>query len=628
MSGVNPLSQFTNGKADQIANAIQGQGLNNQFTQAVFNGWLAGIDSLKQTAAEIAAGVTPANYAYAPGVVERYGADPTGTNDSTTAIVNAALSVGIGGSIVFQPNGLYKVTPNGNHTFLLQNKTNFIVQGNSATIRAANGSACGANDEMMMVKNCQDFLIENLIIDGNIANRTPVITTDANIDIRDSSARGIFRKVRSINACMDGWAIQTSTESVQSSYPADIVLEDCTGENAWRNGLSITATQRCKVVRGRYINAGTTASGTAPRDGIDVEPNTTTTFGNADLVIDGVEVTGNANFGLNVGGSVVQNARVRITGLIGSLNTTGFLSIVNCNDLSVDDCMVGTHPNTSRGIIDIGTGTPVDIALRNISFAPQPSLSASQYLIYDQGNVTGRLMIDGVKAYNVTSHGIVTNSDASVENVDIKTITQDAVLCTGGVSSYRNITVDNCSLRGFYANVPIEVVGLTLIDCASTLASAQFDTGSAGATVRNVLVRQRTSIPGGAVGLFFNQAPASVQNVLCVSAGTNYTAATSMTFSGGTVGTQTRGLSPNPFSASATVAPGALANGASANGVVAITGAAFGDKVIAGPGADSQGMTFSASVSSAGNIRWVISNTSGVSLTWASSTWNFSIEKG
>lgn len=42
----------------------------------------------KQTPAEVIAGVMPVNYAYPPGNAFRYGVDPTGTNDSTTAIQN------------------------------------------------------------------------------------------------------------------------------------------------------------------------------------------------------------------------------------------------------------------------------------------------------------------------------------------------------------------------------------------------------------------------------------------------------------------------------------------------------------------------------------------------------------
>lgn len=59
-----------------------------------------------QTPAETSAGVTPVNYFYAPGNVCRYGADPTGSADSTVAIQNALNVV----QKVYIPTGNYKIT--------------------------------------------------------------------------------------------------------------------------------------------------------------------------------------------------------------------------------------------------------------------------------------------------------------------------------------------------------------------------------------------------------------------------------------------------------------------------------------------------------------------------------------
>lgn len=52
----------------------------------VFDSVSGNVGYFKITAAETAAGVTPSNYAYPPGNALRYGVDPTGTTDSTTAI--------------------------------------------------------------------------------------------------------------------------------------------------------------------------------------------------------------------------------------------------------------------------------------------------------------------------------------------------------------------------------------------------------------------------------------------------------------------------------------------------------------------------------------------------------------
>lgn len=64
------------------------------------------LNSLLRTAAEIAASVTPTDYAYTPGDVRRYGAVGDGTTDCTTAIQNAINT----GHRVYIPNGTWKIT--------------------------------------------------------------------------------------------------------------------------------------------------------------------------------------------------------------------------------------------------------------------------------------------------------------------------------------------------------------------------------------------------------------------------------------------------------------------------------------------------------------------------------------
>ena len=71
-----------------------------------------------QTDAESAISVTPTNLGYPQGDVRRYGADPTGTNDSTTAINNAISvmyqaassgTLGVGAAVVNFPAGTFKI---------------------------------------------------------------------------------------------------------------------------------------------------------------------------------------------------------------------------------------------------------------------------------------------------------------------------------------------------------------------------------------------------------------------------------------------------------------------------------------------------------------------------------------
>jgi hypothetical protein len=63
-----------------------------------------------QTVAEISAGVTPTNYIYPSGNILRYGADPSYTSDSATAIQSAVnVASESSGPVVFIPPGAFKV---------------------------------------------------------------------------------------------------------------------------------------------------------------------------------------------------------------------------------------------------------------------------------------------------------------------------------------------------------------------------------------------------------------------------------------------------------------------------------------------------------------------------------------
>lgn len=80
-----------------------------QITQSLVGGLL-----YPRTAAEIEAGVTPANFIYPPGDVRRYGADSSGAADSGPAFNSAyAVAVALGntiGGVIRVPAGVYKIT--------------------------------------------------------------------------------------------------------------------------------------------------------------------------------------------------------------------------------------------------------------------------------------------------------------------------------------------------------------------------------------------------------------------------------------------------------------------------------------------------------------------------------------
>jgi hypothetical protein len=78
-----------------------------------------------QTAAEIAANVTPVNYGYAPYDIRRYGGDPTGGVSSDAAMASAiAVCTGSGG-VIRVPVGTYLF----NSPIVINNRSGIVIEG-------------------------------------------------------------------------------------------------------------------------------------------------------------------------------------------------------------------------------------------------------------------------------------------------------------------------------------------------------------------------------------------------------------------------------------------------------------------------------------------------------------------
>jgi Pectate lyase superfamily protein len=79
--------------------------------QSTFNTFLGGSPPYAQTAAELAASVTPINLQYFPGNVNRYGTNTTpGTTDMTLPFQAAFAQSAQGGANVYAPSGIYLIT--------------------------------------------------------------------------------------------------------------------------------------------------------------------------------------------------------------------------------------------------------------------------------------------------------------------------------------------------------------------------------------------------------------------------------------------------------------------------------------------------------------------------------------
>jgi hypothetical protein len=173
-------------------------------------------DSRKQTPAEVAVGMIPVNYAYAPGLTGRWNAKGTGTDDDTAAIQKALdLSEGYFGitrtadkkdiPMVFIPGGAYLITgagltvPDGIHLMLANDAVFFYDDTGSTGSYCLNLGAAGANHGYLTIDglyillrtltanglsimNCIDSTYNNVRIEGFSGSYATRTNTAVKID--------------------------------------------------------------------------------------------------------------------------------------------------------------------------------------------------------------------------------------------------------------------------------------------------------------------------------------------------------------------------------------------------------------------------------------------------------------
>jgi hypothetical protein len=451
---------------------------------------------------------------------DQFGAKCDGSTDDTTALTNwaksaqpyTALAVKAGVVCIFNP-GL------GTHGMNFTNLSHFVIYGNGATIRAKAASATSGSSFMMYFKNSSNIDIYGLIIDGNLANRTGTASFGGDnifIDVLTNDIQ--FHNVSSINAPKDNWVLNPdSDQGRQADYPTNISLIDSYGTGAYRNNLSAIGSVGLTIRGGAYNSA----SGASPDAGIDIEPDSTTTYGNTYTLIDGVTTSFNAGPGISTGhcdGSV-YNSHITIRNWTAQGNGTYQFYATSVNDLEIDGAYisnVSATPTSSQGLITLGADASMTaLSLRNLNF--DNITSAAGNLVYTHGSITDRVLIDGVHAETISVSVLAINSVATVMNVDIKNLTANtAAIQVGGNSNQvlRNVQMDTLAGYALYTSVPnVEIDDWTVKNPASTRQVFYIDTGATGFVARNISVwRQSSSIPSDQHVWRFVTPPKIVQN--------------------------------------------------------------------------------------------------------------------
>jgi hypothetical protein len=192
-------------------------------------------DSKVRTSAEISAGVTPVNYAYAFGDMRRYGYVGDGVTDDTIPCQNcsAVINAAGGGKIEFPPNSTAKVwvgaSPN---LFYFKNCTGIVFEGNGVTFTSGrtNGPAVAA----IMLENCTKSVVRNITLQGS--NTTLTNTTgELIVWVLEETVQTVLSNLHSknCNTCVGVRPAFATIDPQLTGRARGIVLENLIAEDTY-----------------------------------------------------------------------------------------------------------------------------------------------------------------------------------------------------------------------------------------------------------------------------------------------------------------------------------------------------------------------------------------------------------
>lgn len=412
-----------------------------------------------------------------------YGVVGDGQTDDTLAMQDALNDLGTGSVLLLQ--GLTIII---NDRLLVSGKSGFAIDGQGGTIKAKNGMTVAGNKEMLSFRNCSDFTVSNLVVDGNRANRTPAEVAAHSVEFR-SCKNFICQQVRSINAVVDGFIFNTATNTDPTTYCLDFQMINCFADNCYRQGASVVNAYNFKFSGGAYTNT----NGTAPEAGIDIESDTGATIGNRTGTIENCSFTGNNGFGIltsNVGGShefVIQNSYF-------SANKLGGIGI-NTDATHVLNCVFRNHTGAgiTQGVVTFQNQPTIrGGSVVNCRFAGNTNTTACIYTYATTSgiDVSNNLISDHVATaltINGTSQTVSNNSVWNCSGVGIETAAVNSVFAnnyfnntTGraiyvvggsGCKIINNTAEDISTVSGGYIQTDVNGTILENNVCASTTSA-------------------------------------------------------------------------------------------------------------------------------------------------------------
>jgi polygalacturonase len=237
--------------------------------------------------------------------VKSFGAVGDGVTNDTSAL-QACFNYAAGVATVYVPAGIYMVdavTVQSGQTRggLYVPSNSHIIMDVSTIIRAIPNNTDSYN--VLLINNATNVIVENGTVQGDRATHIDSGVYGAYCVAIWGSNDVFIKNVTARDSYTDGFVILYN--DLVAPYPesTNVHLINCTADNNYRNGASIIGCIGGSIIGGRYINS----NGTAPQDGIDLEPNANNGSGGpstvSNFVIQGVQAYGNAVTGIEVFGA-------------------------------------------------------------------------------------------------------------------------------------------------------------------------------------------------------------------------------------------------------------------------------------------------------------------------------------
>lgn len=529
------------------------------------------LDSLKRTAEEIAAGVTPSNYAYQPGDLRRYGAVGDGVTDDSQAFASAALVSHTHWMTIPRTDGGYKiVTP-----FVLPDNAQVIGVNKPLLFATVNGlHVCSATSVSRVA-----------IIGVRFAGSDDATTPSTSFGGYSAANTGLF----------------TATDC------DDVFVDDCDFDNFY-NCLTVQQcgrlwVEKCKITN--FYLHGILASRSSV---FHIDRN----------VIDGCTQTGGAvAYGIHAtgdeaGGLATQRNSISFNKIKGIPSWDGIMSH-DCDGLQI----------IGNDIRDVRIG--IDITCFTGNFIRKLVISGN----YIEGSNTDTWGGTGAMSAGISIGGDTSSSRAvgvAITGNVINSFFNATGMGSGGNPSHITIlhtddlTISGNSIYGGgsqISNAGIQMQGTchrfaitgNTMKGTMSLAGIRFLTvTSNGGTVVGNHIEQNNSAHEG---VYFSSSTISALEV-----GYNATnSSTPIDQSGSTLT-----LAGDVLEGTVTWNPPSIANGASSTTTITVNGAAFGDYVVASFNGDLSGLALNAYVSASNTVTAILLNNSGGAIDLGSAT--------